>query len=182
MTNIPTRLHIRPAQLADAEAVADIRIRAWQAAYREFMPADYLAALDPQDNLDALRSVLQSPAPLFLLKLAEFDGNAVAFSILGAPRNLAVANTSASAQTLELWALNVEPHYWRKGIAKTLLQECLKDAQSHGASKLQLCCIAENKAARRLYEHCGFIATAQQRTTSVLTGHPLHEVEYVYAF
>ncbi len=40
-------MQIRPAQPADALAIAEVHIRAWQIAYRDLLPAPYLAQLSP---------------------------------------------------------------------------------------------------------------------------------------
>ena len=156
----------------DAEAIESIRVSAWQAAYREHMPAVYLKSLDPKANLEGLRAALLSSEPPFLLKVAEINGKVVAFSISGAPRYQSKGNT------VELWALNVEPAHWRKGIGHFLVRETLTDAKSRGVKKVELWCISGNKAACNLYEICGFTRTGEERTTSTLAGHPLHEVAY----
>lgn len=41
---------LRPAEPADAMAVAYVHVRAWQVAYRDLLPADYLASLKPEDR------------------------------------------------------------------------------------------------------------------------------------
>ena len=163
---------IRLAAAEDAEAIGRVRVAAWQAAYRGHMPDDYLDSLDPRAHLDELRAILASPQPPFVLRVAEIDDAVAAFSILGRPRY------QADADTLELWALNVAPSHWRRGIAHALVGQLFDDTRSAGASMLELWCIAANRAACALYESCGFIRTGQNRTTAVLTGHPLHEVEY----
>lgn len=163
---------IRLAAAEDAEAISRVRVAAWQAAYREHMPGDYLDSLDPRANLDELKAILASPQPPFMLRVAETDDDVVAFSILGRPRY------PADAETLELWSLNVAPSHWRIGIAHALVRQSFDDARSAGALALELWCIAANRAACALYESCGFTRTGQQRTTAALTGHPLHEVAY----
>src|SRR5262245_19277381 len=162
----------RLALPSDAEAIGRVRVTAWRAAYRDFMPAEYLAALDPAGNLDSLRSALGSAEPPFVLKVLELDGEVVAFSALGAPRY------EAAPRTLELWALYVEPAHWRKGIGRELLLQSLQDARDRGQSTVELWCIKGNRAAIALYEAAGFVPTGIERTTSVLTGHPLCEVAY----
>lgn len=43
-------MQLRWAEPADAMAVAQIHVRAWQVAYRGLMPAAYLDALVPEDR------------------------------------------------------------------------------------------------------------------------------------
>lgn len=166
---------IRTARPEDADAVGRIRVSAWRSAYQEFLPADYLAGLDPRANLDGLRAALASQAPPFLLKIAELDREIVGFSILGKVRHATAPNTH------EIWALNVDPNFWRSGVGKRLVQEALRCALEAGAARVELWCLKGNRAAGSLYEACGFSLAGVERTTSELTGHPLHEVCYVHA-
>ncbi|MER6578988.1 hypothetical protein [Nonomuraea sp. NPDC001023] len=40
-------MRIRKATPADAQAIAEIHVRSWQAAYRGLLPQDHLDGLDP---------------------------------------------------------------------------------------------------------------------------------------
>ena len=163
---------IRRALPTDAESIGEIRVRAWREAYQPFMPAPFLDALDPKQNLDSLKSLLQSDQPELLVKVAESANGVSAFSLLGKPR------FEAPAGTIELWALNVDPRSWRQGLGRALVHQALADAKILGAAKLELWCIVGNQSACSLYEACGFTTTGQTRNTSSLTGHPIHEELY----
>jgi hypothetical protein len=76
---------IRDARPSDAEAIGRVRVRAWQAAYRDFLPREYLDALDPAANLDALRGAIASGKPAPVVKVLEAGGDVAAFSIIGKP-------------------------------------------------------------------------------------------------
>ena len=41
---------IRIAEVTDAPAIAEVHVLSWQEAYAGIVPADYLAALDPQER------------------------------------------------------------------------------------------------------------------------------------
>jgi len=41
---------LRPAQPADAAAVARVHVRSWQVAYRGLLPDEYLDGLQPEDR------------------------------------------------------------------------------------------------------------------------------------
>lgn len=168
-------MKIRPALPTDAEAIGRIRVDAWRAAYPSHMPPEYLASLDPKANLDGLRETLMSPEPPFVLSVAEYDHEVVAFSMSGHPRY------QAEPGTFELWALNVDPNCWRKGVGRRLVQEVLKSARRSKPSRVELWCINGNLAAASLYESCGFVRTGAERTTTALTGIPLDEVAYAKA-
>jgi ribosomal protein S18 acetylase RimI-like enzyme len=167
----PAPVILRPAIPSDADAVGRIRVAAWRAAYRSFMPASYLDALDPLANLDSLRVKLASPSDDFKLAVAEVNGLVVGFSIIGEPRY------ETSPGCLELWALNVSPEHWRRGIGRSLTLQAVREAASSGCD-IELWCISGNLPAQAAYESCGFLLTGKERTSSSLTGHPLHEVLY----
>lgn len=167
-------MRIRSARPIDASAIGRIRVAAWQAAYGAFMPADFLAELDPSANLTALRRQLAARAEPYL-SVAEQDQQLLGFSVLGQPRY------PAPSGCLELWALNVVPEYWRQGVGRELLRDALQQARALRADRLELWCIDGNLAAQKLYESAGFVLTGSTRRSSDLTGHPLSEVQYVLA-
>lgn len=169
-------MNIRGADSNDVFAIGEIRVAAWRAAYQKFLPAAYLAALDPQANLDSLRAILSSESPPFKLRIAEVRGEAAGFAIVG------VARHSASPGTFEIWALNVLPAFWRRGIGTLLVEDALREAKGSGAGTVELWCIKGNDAAARMYLACGFRRTDVTRITSSLTGHPLEEFLYAHAF
>ncbi|WP_020484964.1 GNAT family N-acetyltransferase [Methylomonas sp. MK1] len=107
-----SHMSIRLATPADASAIGQIRVDAWRAAYQPFMPQEYLEALDPSANLDLLAERLSKPTKEFMVFVAEDEGNTLGFSIIGAPRY------PTQELTIELWALNVSPAYWRQGFGK----------------------------------------------------------------
>lgn len=166
---------IRIAQPEDAELVGAIRVAAWRAGYRALLPAAYLAALDPGANLEGLRAALGADTPPFTLRIAEIDGQPIAFSILGRPRY------DADQSVAELWALNVHPAYWRKGAGLGLVKQAIRDAGEQQFARLELWCMRDNPAARHLYESCGFVPNGQVRIIDALTGYPLHELAYALA-
>ena len=165
---------IRPAQPDDAEAIGRIRVDAWRQAYRELLPVDFLSTLNPSQNLVKLKNRLREQSGTFFADVSEFDGLVQGFSISGAPRY------KTSEKAIELWALNVAPEYWGNGLGFGLLRQCCDAARENGARKVELWCISKNRRAIELYERFGFLLTGRERTTTKLTGHPLHELCYEY--
>jgi RimJ/RimL family protein N-acetyltransferase len=163
---------IRQAKASDALAIGQIRVAAWQAAYAAFMPADFLAALDPAAHIESLQSKLSAPSRDFYLAMADQHNQATGFYLLGKPRFETTDNSA------ELWALNVAPNAWRSGLGLELMQDAIIKAKHFAYQRILLWCISENHAARGLYERCGFKNTGETRSSSTLTGHPLHEVCY----
>jgi ribosomal protein S18 acetylase RimI-like enzyme len=163
---------LRKATPSDAEAIENVRVAAWRAAYQPFIPPEFLAAIETQKNIDDLRERLSVQTMDFSVTVALRGQAVVAFSILGKPRY------DAPPGSIELWALNVLPEYWRQGFGKTLTEVAIGSAISGGFSSIELWCIKGNTAAQAIYEKSGFTLTSQERTPSHLTGSPLHEVHY----
>src|SRR5437868_14259260 len=104
---------VREAKPADARTVAEIHIAAWRAAYRELMPADYIASLDVNERADMwTRGIIRGgPAKL---ALAEMDGAVAGFCLYGPTRD---GRTDDDA---EIYAISVMPERWRMGAAPPL--------------------------------------------------------------
>jgi GNAT superfamily N-acetyltransferase len=62
----------------------------------------------------------------------------------------------------ELDALFVEPHLWRHGVGRTLIEHCAEAARTRGSSALH---VIGNPHAEGFYRACGFesLGTAQTR-------------------
>jgi GNAT superfamily N-acetyltransferase len=164
---------LRKAKLKDAESIGKIRVAAWRAAYRQFMPEDFLDALDPANNLAELKERLSNQNSDFTVAVAEERGAVVAFSIVGKPRFETVD------QTMELWAVNVLPEYWRMGIGSGLVKQAISYASRTGFERIELWCIKGNTPAQEAYGKLGFVESGQERSSSQLTGNTLHELHYV---
>jgi ribosomal-protein-alanine acetyltransferase len=85
----------------------------------------------------------------------------VAFSPTGALLGCVVAR--AAGAEWELDNLAVVPAFRRRGIARHLLRELLRQAQGAGAEALFLEVRASNRAARALYEAAGFCRCGRRR-------------------
>ncbi|HEY9104615.1 GNAT family N-acetyltransferase [Chitinimonas sp.] len=89
------------------------------------------------------------------------------------------ANHAKVLAELELWALNVHPKGWGKGLAQALLAAVAEEARQLGATVLCLWCMEANLHARRCYELAGWQLGGQRRCNDWLTGMPLHELDYL---
>ncbi len=175
MLTTPSRLWVRAAHPGDAEAIGRIRVAAWRAAYRGMVPDGYLEQMDPGANLAPLRVRLAEPTDDFRGLVAEAPpvaspGNAavIGWALVGAPRYPAPGNER------ELWALFVDPAAWRQGAGRALVADVL--GRVSASNTVGLWCLSANARALEFYDRLGFTRTDQERTTSELTGHPLHEL------
>lgn len=168
-------MNIRSAQPEDALAISEIRVAAWQSAYRTILPGDYLQSLDPASNLDGLSRLISERSLEFLVAMPDSDSPICGFSISGVPRY------EAPVGVVELWALNVSPASWGRGIGRALVSACLDSAAQAENELVELWVLSKNQRAIRMYESAGFLPTGRDRSTSELTGHPLHELCYSYS-
>ena len=164
---------LREAEPKDAEEIGLVRVAAWRAAYQEFMPEQFLDALDATNNLSELKERLSNQNSDFILSVAEEYEQVVAFSIIGKPRY------EAPAKAIELWAVNVLPKYWRMGIGSRLVERAIAYSSRSGFESIELWCIKGNTPAQETYKKLGFIESGQERSSSQLTGNTLHELHYV---
>lgn len=164
---------LREAEPKDAEEIGQVRVAAWRAAYQQFMPKNFLNALDPTSNLSELKERLSNQGSDFILSVAEEHGQVVAFTILGKPRYKAPANA------IELWAVNVLPEFWRLRIGSRLVERAITYSSRSGFESIELWCIKGNTPAQEAYKKLGFIESGRERSSSRLTGNTLHELHYV---
>ena len=83
--------------------------------------------------------------------VADLGTGIVGYVMLGAALPL-----ESSRHVLEIQGLAVDPAHARRGIGRLLLMAAVKEATTRGARRLTLRVLGSNKAARALYEGCGF--------------------------
>src|ERR1700733_6346646 len=99
---------LRPAQPADALAIARVHVRAWQHGYAGLLPASYLNQLRPQDRAE--KYDLSHIDPSHPHTIVATDGN-LGDQILGFATT-APSHESDLPNYGELTALYVDPDSW----------------------------------------------------------------------
>ena len=74
---------VRPATVADAPAMGQLVVRAWQAAYRGQLPDDYLNGLRAQDRAVYWDGMLRREDRRGVILVAERDREVVGFAAAG---------------------------------------------------------------------------------------------------
>ncbi|RZJ54162.1 MAG: hypothetical protein EON49_22040 [Acidovorax sp.] len=90
-------LTIRPAQTADANAIARIHVAAWQAAYAGIIDAAYLAAMSAAQREGYWAQAIAQGAPEVLLAQDDSDGAVAGWIALGDCRDPGAPATHAPA-------------------------------------------------------------------------------------
>jgi ribosomal protein S18 acetylase RimI-like enzyme len=160
----------RDAVVEDGLAIARVWVAAWQAAYRELMPATYLAGLDAAAAAPVFEREPRSNSSVLVLEL---DGDIVGVSRYGASRD-----SDAAPGTGEVIAINLHPSVWRRGLGRGLLRETQQRLSERGFSEATLWVLHGNTRARKFYEALGWRLDGVEKHDDKLTGFALHEVRY----
>ncbi len=164
---------LRPPTLADAAALAETHVRAWQAGYRGVLPDDFLAALSVENRYRQWRGWLDdATADHGGAIVADVDGVVRGFVLFGTWRD-----EDADPAVGELQALNVHPDAWGTGAGRALLQ-----AADHGLAALGYCeavlwVVTGNARARRFYEIDGWVPDGASKVDD-RDAVPIPEVRY----
>lgn len=145
-------LNVRPYEEGDVESIARIGARAWEAGYAAILPTEVLrdrASISQMARrwrtLLARADVAQGTA------LALIGNRPVAFATAAKSRD-----DDSSEMTGEVFALNVEPDHWGRGIGSALMTSRLQHLRAVGFNEATLWVYADNVRARELYERLGF--------------------------
>ncbi|WP_285782789.1 GNAT family N-acetyltransferase [Microbispora sp. NBRC 16548] len=123
---------IRRAEPADAEAIAAVHVRSWQAAYPGLMPQAYLDGLTPAMRLPVWERLLgESSPPRTEVLVAEADGSVAGFAALGPDRDDDVDPASVA----EISAIYLMPEVWGAGVGGRLMAAALDSSPPPGMSR-----------------------------------------------
>lgn len=165
-------VHLRRARDEDARAIAQVHVRTWQHAYRDLLPAQFLAALNVEARERFWRSEIQVVPADRRPWLADREGQVAGFVSVG-PSN----DADAAPGTGEIYAIYVDPDCWARGVGRNLLLHGERDLAGHGYDEATLWCLAGNERARVFYESAGWDADGGQRRET-FGGVEMHEVRY----
>jgi ribosomal protein S18 acetylase RimI-like enzyme len=137
---------VRPAIARDAQAIADIHVATWQAAYKDLMPADYLQTITAAKRLKYWREAIEFSEPQLLV--ATEGEQVVGFVGFDRSRD---AGTKSSVG--EIWALYVAPAHWRQGAGLALWDGAREGLKEEGCTQVTSWVLLRNEAALGFYEH-----------------------------
>jgi ribosomal protein S18 acetylase RimI-like enzyme len=163
----------RPATAADVPAIAAVRIRSWQQAYRGAVPQDYLDALTVE--AEVARREGQS---LDGQHVAEAGGAVVGWLAVG-PYRADEGEDVPGPSCGEVGAIYALPEVWGQGVGRALMAYGLGELCRLGLSPVLLWVLVSNEQARRFYERAGFYADGPVVDFEV-GGATLPEMRYRY--
>lgn len=152
---------------ADARAIAEVHVAAWQDAYRGQIPDDYLDGLKVED-----RERFWSERTSDSTYVAWLGGELSGFVSMGASRD-----DDAGAADFELYAINLRASDRASGAGLALLRTGESALRAAGAVEATLWVLDTNARARRFYEREGWALDGAEQPT-VLGGAHLRELRY----
>ncbi|HET8778098.1 MAG TPA: GNAT family N-acetyltransferase [Candidatus Limnocylindria bacterium] len=166
---------IRLAETGDAEAIAAIQIRAWRAAYAEFLPTAFLEGLDVEQRATQWRGrigpAMRPGSPTFVA-LDETD-TVRGFAHTGPVRD----EDLDPAGRAEIYTIYVDPGSWRRGIGSALLAAIDEHWAGTDVGELVLWAFEANADGRAFYERMGWQLDGARQVDDFGTAHPV-EVRY----
>jgi GNAT superfamily N-acetyltransferase len=157
---------IREARREDAEAIAVVHVRGWQAAYRAVFPQEALAALSVEERAQVWRGQIASGGTVIVVE----DDIVQGFAAVGPSQDEEREGFG------ELYAIYVEPSLWRRGLGRELSSAAEEALRRGGFREAILWVLADNPRARRFYEASGWRQDGM-RTVEVL-GAEVPELRY----
>jgi GNAT superfamily N-acetyltransferase len=157
---------LRPAEPADALAVARVHIRAWQAGYRGILPDGYLDSLRAEDRAPHYDFSHTDPAKPCTIVAVDETPDQPGSRIVGFATTLPALDADLPHHG-ELRAFYVDPDYWRRGIGVALIAAARKHLFEIGFRKAYLWALVGNIRADRFYKNDGWLPDGRRRVEKV---------------
>jgi len=164
---------VRPAEEDDLAAIAEIRVRSWQVAYRGIVPQGYLDSMRPEADADRRRSRLARSGDPRQDAIGTLAGQAAGWVAYGPYRD----DDEPIREAGEVYAIYVHPDHWGRGVGQALIQYALGELHTGGLAPVLLWVLEANARARRFYEREGFRPDGARHLFEI-AGVRLPEVRY----
>jgi ribosomal protein S18 acetylase RimI-like enzyme len=142
---------VRPERPEDADALADLHVRAWQRAYAGVFPGELLASLDVAARAARRREVLALPGYPFTSFVAEAGGRIAGFVTFG-PYRIDQDASRLDPAYGEILGIYVDPDRWSTGVGSALILAALEQLTQ---PEVRLWVLEKNEQAHRFYRKHG---------------------------
>ena len=168
---------IRPAEVADAGAIAQVVVASWRAAYAGLLPAEFLADLDVVARAEQWRHALATAESASTVLVAEVGDRIVGFVAVGPELHLETEQHTETEQGVgQLYALYVDPPHWDTGVGHDLHDAGLEALRDAGFRTVRLWVLRSNARAIRFYERHDWSLDGRQQVDRYFEGIELPEV------
>ena len=167
---------VREMTFDDIDAVAALRVRAWQSAYADLMPRPFLEAMSVEEDAARRREMFargttHTGRPVTNLVTESADGKVTGWAAFGPHRpdgpHTSGAPAGAGADDAELYAIYVLPELIGTGLGRELTSSCLERTAREGFTRVLLWVVEGNVRARRFYERAGFSPDGAESTEDI---------------
>jgi len=150
---------LRPASLADAQALAHLGRHSFCAAFEYlYRPEDLATFLEQAYSVEAVAAEIADPAVTHRLAQDQEGSPLTGFVKVRQPSGY--QEHSDAANPLGLGQLYCDPAHIGKGIGAALMDWVLAEARARACDAIQLSVWAENFGAQRFYARYGFTKIA----------------------
>lgn len=143
-------MRVRPAVVEDADRIALVHVRSWQAAYRGLLPQDLLDDLDGTVPRRAAWWADRAGDAESVTLVGEFRGSVMAFAHAGPARD------AGHTDHAELYAVYALAEAWGTGVGHALHEAALARLRDAGFRDAVLWVLDGNERAIRFYERHGW--------------------------
>lgn len=161
---------LRSATPDDAQAIAEVHVASWRAAFRGVLSDEYLDGLDPAQRRASWDRVLGSGSS-FSVAVAEVGSEIVGFASVG-------LSDEGRDGEMTLYTLYLHPDAIGKGIGRALLAEAERRMAERGGKIATLRVLTANNRARRVYERAGWAAILDSVHMEDAWGQPVETIRY----
>ncbi|MGI4777662.1 MAG: GNAT family N-acetyltransferase [Janthinobacterium lividum] len=160
---------VRPAEMRDAKAIAEVHAAAAAVAYADILPEDQLRALAPSTREAKWRDAIEFSEPQ--VQVVEFDGAVVGFVGFDRSRDPKTPSTTG-----EIWSLYLLPAHWDKGAGVALWDAAREGLEEEGCTNVTMWVPLRNERALRFAELAGFKRDMKTAKTTSLGTVKIEEV------
>ena len=140
-------ISFRPADIGDAQAIADCHVKVWKHTYKELAPAEVHATLDERHRGEKWREKLGSDNdPDQLVLIAMCSDRIVGIGAAGRPSERIFSERG------EIKYLYVDPDFKRRGIRRELLARLARHLKMRKYEAAALSVVKGNQSAIAFYE------------------------------
>jgi ribosomal protein S18 acetylase RimI-like enzyme len=153
------RTVVRPARPDDVDDIVEVALAAWRDGYRGVVPANLMP--DPRGLRARIRERVAEREQS--LAVGELDSALRGWVTFGPSRDL-----GAEPSVGEIWALNVHPEAWRRGVGRELVGYALERLARRSFSEVTLWTFRDTPRSRSFYRALGFLpdGATQRREAS----------------
>lgn len=145
-------LAIRDARAEDADDIAGVHVRSWQAAYRGLIDQSVLDGLSVDERASGWRRILAEPLPTSLGTLvAVRDDHLIGWASLGSGRD------PDGLADGEVYGIYADPSAWSTGAGHALLAAAEQRITEAGHDRAYLWVLDGNERADAFYARHGWL-------------------------